>query len=186
MELKKREEIVKMLECWTSEYGCKDCPFIDQGCFDCGHIPIEISKSILALIKELTADVERVSKQCGEIIVECDERDAERLRQVGEYAAKIKELTEEIKDLEAEYDRVYEQAEADIRGNMADGGTSCHWCMDKTKADTVKRMREMLNQRIDRTLDVFDFNVSECNAVRQVLRGVKDDIYQVAKEFTED
>lgn len=50
----------------------------------------------------------------------------------------IKELTEEIKDLEEEYDRVYEQAEADIHGNMADGGTSCHWCMDKTKADTVR------------------------------------------------
>ena len=53
----------------------------------------------------------------------------------------IKELAEEIKNLEADYDRVYEQAEADIHGNMADGGTSCHWCADKTKADTVKRMR---------------------------------------------
>ena len=52
--------------------------------------------------------------------------------------ALIKELTEEIKDLEADYDRVYEQAEADIHGNMADGGTSCHWCIDKTKEDTVK------------------------------------------------
>lgn len=50
----------------------------------------------------------------------------------------IKGLTEEIKDLEADYDRVYEQAEADIRGNMADGGTSCHWCADKTKADTIR------------------------------------------------
>jgi regulator of replication initiation timing len=34
-------------------------------------------------VKELTEDVERVAKQCGEIIVECDERDAERLNQVG-------------------------------------------------------------------------------------------------------
>ena len=58
--------------------------------------------------------------------------------------ALIKELTEEIKDLEADYDRVYEQAEADIHGNMADGGTSCHWCMDKTKADTVKMMQSKL------------------------------------------
>ena len=61
--------------------------------------------------------------------------------------ALIQELTEEIKDLEADYDRVYEQAEADIHGNMADGGTSCHWCMDKTKADTVKRMQERLKAR---------------------------------------
>lgn len=58
----------------------------------------------------------------------------------------IKELTEEIKDLEADYDRVYEQAEADIHGNMADGGTSCHWCMDKTKADTVKQMQTMIKE----------------------------------------
>ena len=104
MELKKREEIVKMLECWSSEYGCTGCPLIDQGCFDCGHIPVEISRSILALIKE---------------------------------------LTEEIKDLEADYDRVYEQAEADIHGNIADGGTSCHWCAAKTKVDTVRKMQDM-------------------------------------------
>ena len=58
----------------------------------------------------------------------------------------IKELTEEIKDLEADYDRVYEQAEADIHGNMADGGTSCHWCMDKTKADIVKKMQTMIKE----------------------------------------
>ena len=105
MELKKREEIVKMLECWSSEYGCTGCLLIDQGCFDCGHIPIEISKSILDLIKE---------------------------------------LMQEIKDLEEDYERVYEQAEADIHGNMADGGTSCHWCMDKTKADTVRKMQSKL------------------------------------------
>ena len=58
--------------------------------------------------------------------------------------ALIIELTEEIRDLEADYDRVYEQAEADIHGNIADGGTSCHWCMEKTKADTVKRMQSKL------------------------------------------
>lgn len=61
--------------------------------------------------------------------------------------ALIKELTEEIKDLEAEYDRVYEQAEADIRGNMADGGTSCHWCIDKTKTDTVRKMQEKIRAK---------------------------------------
>lgn len=60
--------------------------------------------------------------------------------------ALIKELTEEIEDLEADYDRVYEQAEADIRGNMADGGTSCHWCHDKTRADTVEKMKEVITQ----------------------------------------
>jgi hypothetical protein len=58
----------------------------------------------------------------------------------------IKELTEEIKDLEAEYDRVYEQAEADIRGNMADGGTSCRWCIAGHRADTVRKFMEFAHE----------------------------------------
>lgn len=70
--------------------------------------------------------------------------------------ALIKELTEEIKDLEADYDRVYEQAEADIHGNMADGGTSCHWCMEKTKADTVKRMQTGLKD----AFEVLEYNAN--------------------------
>lgn len=60
--------------------------------------------------------------------------------------ALIKELTEEIKDLEADYDRVYEQAEADIRGNMADGGTSCHWCIAGHKRDAVHKMQTMIKE----------------------------------------
>ena len=138
MALKEREEIINMLEDWTSEYGCNGCPLIDQGCFDCGHIPVEISRSILALIKE---------------------------------------LTEEIKDLEADYDRVYEQAEADIRGNMADGGTSCHWCAEKTKADTVKRMQERLKAKSFRDVPVFGEPYSCVDFVI---------IDQVAKELLEE
>lgn len=37
---------------------------------------------------------------------------------------------DELAEYETNYDKVYEQAKADIVGNMADGGTSCHWCMD--------------------------------------------------------
>ncbi len=59
----------------------------------------------------------------------------------------IKELVDEIKFQEEQYDRVYEQAEADIRGNMADGGTSCHWCIDKTKTDTVRKMQEKIRAK---------------------------------------
>lgn len=38
----------------------------------------------------------------------------------------IKDLQEENASLEAEVDKQYEQAKADILGNMSDGGTSCH------------------------------------------------------------
>lgn len=53
-------EIIKALECFSSEYGCKGCPFIEQGCFDCGNIPIDLSKSILYLINRQRAEIERL------------------------------------------------------------------------------------------------------------------------------
>ena len=78
----------------------------------------------------------------------------------------IKELTEGIKDLEADYERVYEQAAADIHGNIADGGTSCHWCMDKTKTDTVRKMQDRLKERgyiqkpygVSKVIDEYDID----------------------------
>ena len=106
MELKKRKEIIKALECYASGklVECEQCPLDKTHLFNATCVQT-MCENALALIKE---------------------------------------LTEEIKDLEADYERVYEQAEADIHGNMADGGTSCHWCIDKTSADTVKRMQEKI------------------------------------------
>ena len=98
-----REQIIKALECCSDDnagiVACFDCHY--SGYARCGT---KLVQDAIALIRELTADVERVSKQCAEIIIECDERDAIRLRQVGEYAAKVKELTEENERLRAEVD----------------------------------------------------------------------------------
>lgn len=107
MELKKREWVIKALECCINHEGdnCPDCPY---------HYTVD-----------------GFNHNCKEDM--CTDA-----------LALIKELTEEIEDLEADYDRVYEQAEADVHGNMANGGTSCHWCMDKTKADTVRKMQSKL------------------------------------------
>ena len=60
-----------------------------------------------------------------------------------------------------------------------------NYIADVTKADIVHKVQKKLEEKIDRTLDVFDFNISECNAIRQILRGIKDDIYQVVKELME-
>lgn len=57
------EEIVKALECFSVGVGCKGCPFIDQGCFDCGNIPTEFSESVLALIKRQKAEIERLKAE---------------------------------------------------------------------------------------------------------------------------
>lgn len=51
---------------------------------------------------------------------------------------------EEYDDLCANYDKIYEQAKADILGNISDGGTSCHWCIDENrrigKEEALKQM----------------------------------------------
>lgn len=64
-----------------------------------------------------------------------------------------RELKSYLKDAEEEYERVYEQAEADIRGNIADGGTSCHWCIAGHKADVVKKMQERLKNYLREVAD---------------------------------
>ena len=53
----------------------------------------------------------------------------------------------EIEELEAEIDRQYEQAKADILGNMSDGGTSCHWCIDQHRTEAIKDFAERLKKK---------------------------------------
>ena len=73
-----RDKIIKALKCCSRSgitptfVKCSECPY-HNNCNFGRNLLIDA----LALINELTEDVERVSKQCGEIIVECDERKAE-------------------------------------------------------------------------------------------------------------
>ena len=55
----------------------------------------------------------------------------------------------EIKELEAEIDEQYEQAEADILGNMPQGGASCHWCIDGHRKYAIKEFAERLKGNAD-------------------------------------
>ena len=66
----------------------------------------------------------------------------------------IKRQKAEIDRLESEIDKQYEQAEADILGNISDGGTSCHWCIDRHKSKAIKEFAERLKK------SAFDCDVS--------------------------
>jgi hypothetical protein len=58
----------------------------------------------------------------------------------------------EIERLEGEIDKQYEQEKADILGNMSDGGTSCHWCIEQNRAEAIKEFADVVercNQVID-------------------------------------
>ncbi len=66
--------------------------------------------------------------------------------------AENERLLTEIKEIEKardiEYDTVYEQAEATLRSEIADGGTSCHWCIDSTKKATAKEFGNKIAKAI--------------------------------------
>lgn len=63
---------------------------------------------------------------------------------IREQEKKIEELEKEAAFLEREADNAVSIAEGNIRAEIASGGTSCHWCENKIKADTVRKMQELL------------------------------------------
>jgi hypothetical protein len=58
----------------------------------------------------------------------------------------IKRQQEEIESLEADYENVYKQASADILASIADGGTSCEWCIDNHRSEAVREFAERLKK----------------------------------------
>ena len=64
MELKKREEIIKALEC-CSTTNCTDCPYTKNGKVDIFDITcsINMAKDTLSFIKELTEENEYLKQQ---------------------------------------------------------------------------------------------------------------------------
>ena len=54
---------------------------------------------------------------------------------------------DEIKELNVEIDKQYELAVADIKGNLANGGVSCHWCIEQNKAEAIKEFAEKLKRK---------------------------------------
>ena len=79
----------------------------------------------------------------------------------------------EVERLEEEIDKQYEQAKADILGNMADGGTSCHWCIEQHKADAIKEFAERLKEskkQYEGTLAGWTFTMTELdNLVKEMV-----------------
>ena len=149
MELN-REQIIKALECCTSEKGCTGCPrFLSlMGCSRQNMI------DALTLIKELTEENERLRAELT---------GANKDKQI---------LFDEISSLEDEAEKAIDIAESNIRAEIASGGTSCHWCEDKVKADTVRKMQSEIEAR--------------CLKGGIYPAFVKSTIDQIAKEMLEE
>ena len=121
------KKIIKALECCVSMDGnCrqKNCPAIKE----CGKNFMFVEEQALSLINRQKAEKEALI--AGQ-------------KTLQKYIAEQKA---EIERLEAEIDKQYEQAKADILGNMADGGTSCHWCIEQHRAVAIKEFAERLER----------------------------------------
>ena len=176
MELN-RDQIIKALECWASGNPCEGscCPLFEISPDTCDRW---IGRNALALIKELTEDVERVSKQCGEIIIECDERDAERLKEVADWKAIAEGYQKQFEDCAEDRAKLTEENER-LHASCTELEQVCKkWqgqlnieC-EYTRADTVRKMQERLKAQ-----KFTHKNFGELVYV--------EDIDQIAKEMVE-
>ncbi len=144
MELN-REQIVKALECCSKHPPrCRACPYQGMPCCTNEH-----RKDALTLIKQLTADVERVSKQCGEIIVECDERDAERLKEVADWKAIAKGYQKQFEDCAEDRAKLTEENERlQVQADMWKSTAYCEKDRCNTiEVATVLKMRSEIERR---------------------------------------
>lgn len=88
---------------------------------------------------------------------------------------------------EEEYEKIYEQAEATVLSNIADGGTSCHWCMNKHEEigykkgskETVEKFAERLTKLYTGLTPVEE--ATGYTSIKELLEMIN----AVAKEITE-
>lgn len=91
-----REQIEHTLEICSSGEGATST---EREVFCMENMSRELASCVLALVRELTEENERLTKQCGEIILACDERDAERLKQVAKLENEVRQTRQDIDGL---------------------------------------------------------------------------------------
>lgn len=170
------DAIVKALKCCNVPSGraCSECPYheVGSGCRtkrnkDAASLIEEMAKAYHDLEYILMGVMHFVDKWLDDDELKLDEfnralRMREKTLQIVEGLTKEnEELKSDLKDAEEEYERVYEQAEADIRGNMADGGTSCHWCIAGHRADVVKKMQDRMMMHFGTYTDKTEVKVMD-------------------------
>lgn len=87
----------------------------------------------------------------------------------------------EIEELNAECEKQYEQAKADILGNISDGGTSCHWCMEQHEAKAIKEFAERLKSRV---MKYTEWDEGGWDSKKEAVRI--EDVTNILREMTEE
>lgn len=111
------------------------------------------------IIKALESEIHRAE------YTETDYLDCVEVKDLKLALELIKDLQEENASLEAEIDKQYKQAKADILGNMSDGGTSCHWCIEQHRKNAFKEFAEDLKH----DACGYSFDSDESNQTYQMI-----------------
>lgn len=205
-----REEKLKHKLNQTEEYVKKsdlksigDVPWFDgrNGLnFDQHQTLVACCKAFREFVDQLpTADV--VPKSEVEELTRENESLAKTVNEASELVrklqSKVKKSKSEVEELEAERERQYEQAKADILANMADGGTSCHWCIDEhkaqAKAEVAREIFEEIEKEIKAALEsnykvLSQFEQSDelwyrVNGKIDALRGIDGFVEELKKKY---
>lgn len=123
-----KEHIIKALDCCTRGRKSKD----DRPCFECPYNECNLVGG---------TGERQISGTCQGWLMK------DTLSFIREQEKRIEELEKEAAFWEGETDNAIDIAEDNIRAEIASGGTSCHWCEDKIKADTVRKMQKAIKER---------------------------------------
>ena len=168
------EEIVKALENCNNgltdmnRHSCDTCPYREIE--SCGKAQMT---DCLDLIHRLQAEIERLAKVEMDLISKIADKSAEIERLTEEidqrremmhrmdcnYATELHknaELQKQVDELEEENEKAYEIERANIQAEIAEAGTSCHWCKAKTEKDTAKDILTDLSEYYYDALDNTD------------------------------
>ena len=79
-----------------------------------------------------------------------------------------------------EYDNFYDKVEATVLSNIADGGTSCHWCTEQHKKQAAKEVIKAIDEGLNNCCQVYD---SGYRIRGYATSDVKNLINKIKKDF---
>lgn len=97
-----------------------------------------------------------------------------------ETMGKIISLEKQVDELKQEHEKAYEIERANIQAEIAEAGTSCHWCRQQAEKDTAK---EMLTAIIEGFVFTFKTNNEDYkNGYDQALTDYDNNLKKFFKE----
>lgn len=127
------EEIVKALDiCYSTPCCTNECPYFNKSgrnfCVE-NKAFYKDMKRIVQEHAEQKAEIERLTEENGQL---------NGYNSGLEYELELKQ--KQVDELKEELKQAYETERANIQAEIAEAGTSCHWCKQEAVKDTAKEI----------------------------------------------